>query len=49
MPFQEDCHNNPEYWEKPDDFYPEHFIDKNGKLTSIREGFLPFSIGNKKL
>ncbi|XP_062990634.1 cytochrome P450 2D14-like [Elgaria multicarinata webbii] len=31
-------------WEKPREFYPEHFLDANGKLVK-REAFLPFSTG----
>ena len=45
MAFHEHCHKNPEYWEKPDEFYPEHFIDEDGKLISKKEGYIPFSIG----
>ena len=45
MPFQEECHNDPKFWERPDEFYPEHFIDENGKLITKKDGFLPFSIG----
>ncbi|XP_067325265.1 cytochrome P450 2D14-like [Anolis sagrei] len=31
-------------WEKPYEFYPEHFLDANGQLFK-REAFLPFNIG----
>ncbi|XP_061495315.1 cytochrome P450 2D14-like isoform X2 [Rhineura floridana] len=31
-------------WEKPQEFYPEHFLDANGKFVK-REAFLPFSAG----
>ncbi|XP_042323687.1 cytochrome P450 2D14-like [Sceloporus undulatus] len=31
-------------WEKPHEFYPEHFLDENGQLVN-REAFVPFSIG----
>ena len=37
-------HRSPEYWEKPEDFYPEHFINEDGSLKNP-EAFLPFSIG----
>ena len=38
-------HHNPEYWEKPDEFYPEHFLDKDGSVKTP-EAFIPFGIGN---
>ncbi|XP_042323688.1 cytochrome P450 2D14-like [Sceloporus undulatus] len=31
-------------WEKPHEFYPEHFLDTNRQLVK-REAFLPFSAG----
>nr|XP_028602669.1 cytochrome P450 2D6-like [Podarcis muralis] len=31
-------------WEKPYEFYPEHFLNKKGEFVK-REGFLPFSAG----
>ncbi|XP_077195438.1 cytochrome P450 2D14-like [Paroedura picta] len=31
-------------WEKPHQFYPEHFLDDNGQFVK-REAFLPFSAG----
>ncbi|XP_066490573.1 cytochrome P450 2D17-like [Tiliqua scincoides] len=31
-------------WEKPHQFYPEHFLDTNGKFVK-REAFFPFSAG----
>ncbi|XP_054843686.1 cytochrome P450 2D14-like isoform X1 [Eublepharis macularius] len=33
-------------WEKPHNFYPEHFLDANGQFVK-REAFLPFSIGRR--
>ncbi|KAG9462125.1 hypothetical protein GDO78_014859, partial [Eleutherodactylus coqui] len=33
------------YFEKPDEFYPEHFLDSKGNLKKS-EAFVPFSIGN---
>nr|ARO89860.1 cytochrome P450 Cyp2d14 [Andrias davidianus] len=33
-------------WERPDQFYPEHFLDADGKFSS-REAFMPFSAGRR--
>lgn len=44
----EGCHRDPTYWEKPDEFYPEHFLDKEGRLLTKKEGFLPFSTGRRQ-
>ncbi|KAH0616836.1 hypothetical protein JD844_028254 [Phrynosoma platyrhinos] len=33
-------------WEKPHEFYPEHFLDANGQFIK-REAFLPFSAGRR--
>nr|XP_060633136.1 cytochrome P450 2D14-like [Anolis sagrei ordinatus] len=32
-------------WEKPHEFYPEHFLDANEQFVK-REAFLPFSLGH---
>ena len=45
MANQEDCHTNKKYWKKPNEFYPEHFINENGQLITKKQGFLPFSVG----
>ncbi|XP_064002781.1 cytochrome P450 2K6-like isoform X2 [Pogoniulus pusillus] len=33
-------------WEKPDLFYPEHFLDSKGKFVR-KEAFMPFSAGRR--
>ena len=41
------CHRDPKYWEKPNEFYPEHFLDEHqGQIRQKIEGFFPFSTGN---
>ncbi|XP_058043386.1 cytochrome P450 2J2-like [Ahaetulla prasina] len=38
--------HDPEQWETPKEFNPNHFLDKDGKFTE-REEFLPFGIGQR--
>ena len=38
-------HRSRQWWAKPEEFYPEHFLDENGQLRVNVEGFLPFSLG----
>ena len=44
---QEECHFSHKYWDTPEQFNPENFIDENGKLKTKIDGFLPFSIGKQ--
>ncbi|XP_039196428.1 cytochrome P450 2J2-like [Crotalus tigris] len=37
---------DPEQWETPEEFNPNHFLDKDGKFME-REEFLPFGIGER--
>ena len=39
------CHRDPKYWKNPDKFFPEHFLDSEGKFTEEKEGFVPFGYG----
>ena len=40
------CHRDPELWEKPEQFYPEHFLN-NGALVENKPGFLPYGVGKR--
>ncbi|KAA0186696.1 Cytochrome P450 CYP3213A, partial [Hyalella azteca] len=42
------CHRDPAYWKHPDKFFPEHFLDDEGKLDGKKESFLPFSTGRRQ-
>ncbi|CAI9619545.1 unnamed protein product [Staurois parvus] len=35
-----------EHFEKPEEFYPQHFLDSEGNLVNI-EAFIPFSAGKR--
>ena len=39
-------HNDPKYWDKPDQFVPERFLlDDGEKVNTAPESFCPFSYG----
>ncbi|KAG5847139.1 hypothetical protein ANANG_G00122850 [Anguilla anguilla] len=39
-------HRDKNHWEKPDHFYPPHFLNEQGKFVK-REAFMPFSAGRR--
>lgn len=42
------AHRSPEFWSRPEDFYPEHFIDpETGKLLANKDGFMPYGLGER--
>ena len=41
-------HRDPQYWDKPDNLYPEHWLDESGHFIAKREGFLSFGVGKRK-
>jgi len=38
-------HHDPSYWERPNEFYPEHFLEADKKTYKTREHLIPFSMG----
>jgi len=41
------CHRNPDFFQNPDQFRPEHFLDGEQKLILNKEGFLPYGFGKR--
>ncbi|MPC47869.1 Cytochrome P450 2L1 [Portunus trituberculatus] len=41
-------HNDPRYWDKPEEFKPERWLDQDGKFVTKKEGFLPFGVGKRQ-
>ncbi|CAI9729739.1 cytochrome P450 2B4-like [Octopus vulgaris] len=39
-----DAHYDPNYWDKPEEFRPERWIDENNELKK-NEAYMPFSLG----
>ncbi|XP_069584418.1 cytochrome P450 2C31-like [Ranitomeya imitator] len=46
LPVLHSIHKDKEYFEKADEFYPEHFLDSNGNFKK-NEALIPFSIGRR--
>ncbi|XP_047471897.1 cytochrome P450 2L1-like [Penaeus chinensis] len=40
-------HFDSRYWDQPEKFLPERWLDKDGKFCTKREGFLPFGVGKR--
>ncbi|XP_042219419.1 cytochrome P450 2L1-like [Homarus americanus] len=47
MGAQETVHHDLRYWDRPDKFLPERWLDQQGKFTTKKEGFLPFGVGKR--
>ncbi|XP_047480020.1 cytochrome P450 2L1-like [Penaeus chinensis] len=41
------CHMDARYWEEPQEFRPERFLDQEGKVKTPKEGFIPFGAGRR--
>ena len=41
------CHIDPNYWDEPEEFRPERFLNESGKFRIPKEGFLPFGTGEQ--
>ncbi|XP_050734557.1 cytochrome P450 2L1-like isoform X1 [Eriocheir sinensis] len=41
-------HRDPRYWDSPDEFLPERWLDSDGKFVTKKEGFLPFGVGKRQ-
>ncbi|XP_069995703.1 cytochrome P450 2L1-like [Penaeus vannamei] len=41
-------HRDPRYWQDPDSFLPDRWLDGEGKFRAKQEGFLPFGVGKRR-
>ena len=41
-------HRDTEFWEKPEELCPEHWLDTNGNFVSKHDGFLSFGTGKRR-
>lgn len=40
------CHRSTKHWAKPEQFYPEHFLE-DGNLIEDKVGFMPYGVGER--
>ncbi|ROT68379.1 Cytochrome P450 2L1 [Penaeus vannamei] len=40
-------HHDPRFWNDPEKFMPERWLDDQGKFATKKEGFLPFGVGKR--
>lgn len=40
-------HYDSRYWDRPESFLPERWLDEEGKFCAKKEGFLPFGVGKR--
>ncbi|XP_071514745.1 cytochrome P450 2L1-like [Panulirus ornatus] len=40
-------HHDPRYWDHPNEFLPERWLDPEGKFATKKMGFLPFGVGKR--
>lgn len=38
-------HRDTRYWNNPEEFLPERWLDSDGKFVTKKEGFVPFGVG----
>ncbi|XP_042871724.1 cytochrome P450 2L1-like [Penaeus japonicus] len=41
------CHVDSRYWDEPQEFRPERFLDQEGKVKIPKEGLMPFGSGRR--
>lgn len=47
LPFLWALHMDPTYWDEPEEFRPERFLDENGQLAPRISNWMPFSTGRR--
>lgn len=41
-------HDDPRYWDSPEEFRPERWLNAEGKFVAKKEGFMPFGSGKRQ-